>query len=98
MGLVQDFYQQVDVSAATSFTKVDFGDVLDSQSIYNGSGISVDVSFDGTTKHAVLGTSGPTQALEWANHARGAVWLRRTSGSGGGPLNVDVYGSRGLTR
>lgn len=93
--MVNDFYSQVDIQNATGWTKVDLTDSMDQQTIFNGSALSVDVSFDGATKHAILATSGPTQAMTWDHHKRSQLWLRRTDlGAGGGAQLVDVLAAR----
>lgn len=89
--MTRDFYSSVDVSSLATFTKVDLGANFDGQTLVNLAGVAVDLSFDGTNTHGQLAASGPTQALSWERHQRGAVWLKRNTGSGGGPLYVQVY-------
>ena len=92
--MIPDFYRAVDV-AAGGWVDVPFGDVMDGQAISNGSGVECEVSFEGTVVMP-LRTSGPTKSLSWETHRRASVKVRRKTGSGGGPLIVDVFAWREL--
>jgi hypothetical protein len=88
-----DFFQKVDISNLTTFTLVPFGAPMAAQALDNESGLAVEVSFDGTNVHMVLAASGATQAVSWGDgvpHLRPGVYLRRQTGTGGGPLYVNV--------
>jgi hypothetical protein len=93
--MVKDFYQAVDV-AAGGWIAVPLGDQLDGQAVNNASGVACEVSFDAGVTSLALRATGPTSALTWESHARSTVWVKRSAGTGGGPLIVDVYGWREL--
>lgn len=94
--IVKDFFQKVDVANASSWSEVSFAGVPpDEQTLVNLSGVVVEISFDGSNVHGELAATGATSVLEWNDHTRGAVYLRRQTGTGGGPLYVHVYANGG---
>ena len=75
---VYDFRAQVVLT--TSFVEVSLGRECDTQYLEHVSGDStVVVSFDGgTTEHKHIA---PSRAIEWSDHPRSSVHLKRTGGS-----------------
>lgn len=96
--MTSDSYAAHDVQNDTAWTEVKFvsdkSELFESQTLVNRAGFSVDVSFDGVTQHGLLTASGASSVLSWDFHPKASVYLRRTTGSGGGAAYVDVYANR----
>lgn len=91
---VHNFYSEVDVQNFSVWTQVPFGFLADSHAYANVSGVEVQVSFDGVYQHAVLDATsdatGHAALRVYGNMFRPAVWLKRTTGTGGGAKTVRV--------
>lgn len=89
-----DYYQRRDVSLVTAFTdpnsKFEFQFEAYEQLVFNESNVALEVSFDGQNVHARCSPTGPSAVIHWSEHIRRVVWVRRESGSGGGPKMVQV--------
>jgi hypothetical protein len=89
-----DFYQEVDVSAQTTYREVDFGFESVTQAVVNESGVPIDVSFDGSTLAMILEATGPTSVISWeAPHNRSAIWVKRHTGTGSGLPVIKITAS-----
>lgn len=98
--LVADFFAETDVQNFSSWTQVVFGFGANSMALANVSGVEVQFSLDGVNKHGILDaasdSSGHAAAIErdYGDGARASVWLRRTTGTGGGTKTVRVSAAR----
>lgn len=101
---MRNTFHKVDVSDLTAFTAVDLGMAADEVTLLNSSGLVVEVSSDGTTLDIgeLISQDGATMHLNRTNplYNQGAqpgmrtIYLRRQTGSGGGPLYVRVYAEK----
>jgi hypothetical protein len=92
---VADFYARRDLSAVTAFTDpnsiFEFGFETTEQLVINkGSGVSFEVSFDGENVHGRLDPTGPSSAMNWVDHVRKKLWIRRVAGGPAGAKFVEV--------
>ena len=92
-----DFFTRVDISAITAFTDagalIPFGFESTEQTVHNDStnaGAVVEVSFDGVEVHARLQGTGPSKVINWSEHTRRKLWLRRAAGGPAGARFVEV--------
>ena len=97
-------FQKVDVASASAFATVAIGFAADELTLINNSGVIVEVSTDGTNIDiGELPAASGTQMVLDRTHVlynKGAqagistIYLRRQTGTGGGPLYVAVYAER----
>ncbi len=92
-----DFFARVDIAAITSFTDpgslIPFEFESTEQTVHNDNSNAnaiVEVSFDGVTVHARLQGTGPSKVINWSDHVRKKVWLRRAAGGPAGARMVEV--------
>lgn len=101
---MQNSFSKVDVSSLATFTAVDLGFEADQIVLLNSSGLLIEVSSDGVNLDIgeLVATDGATMSLNRTNrlYNGGAqpgtrtIYLRRQTGSGGGPLYVRVYAEK----
>lgn len=88
---MSDYYQQRDISAASTFTaagRFDFEFLSAEQTVNNLSADPVEVSFDGTNVHAVLTPYTRSSTITWTEHKRSKLWVRCPLASGAVPVEV----------
>lgn len=92
-----DFFDRRDIQAITAFTDpgslVEFQFEAHEQTIHNDNSNAssiVEVSFDGVTVHARLQGTGPSKVINWSDHVRRKVWLRRAAGGPAGARFVEI--------
>ena len=94
---MSDFFARRDLKDATAYSSAgawfNFQFESPQQLIFNDSGTPVLISFDGQNDHGRLQGTGPSKVIEWNDHIRKQLWVRREAGSGGAPLIVEVYAS-----
>jgi hypothetical protein len=92
--LIYNFYSATDIQDAATWTAVPFGFLADSIALANISGVEVQFSFDGVRQHGVLDAatdaSGKAAVHSYGSLWRSSVWLKRTTGTGGGAKVVRV--------
>lgn len=89
-----DFFERRDVTTAAAFTDAaalfDLGFASTQQALFNASDEALEISFNGVDVHGRLETSGPTQGINWYDHQRTKIYVRRTA-VGAGPKLIEVY-------
>lgn len=92
-----DFFARLDISTVNSFTDpgafVPFEFESTEQTVHNDNSNAaavVEVSFDGVTVHARLQGTGPSKVINWSDHVRKKLWLRRAPGGPAGARMVEV--------
>lgn len=83
-----DFYSRRDMSTVTSFADPNaqfaFPFLAEEQLIFNDSSDTIfEVSFDGQAVHGRVDFQGLSKAINWTNHCRNIMWIRRLASSGG---------------
>jgi hypothetical protein len=94
---VADFFTRVDLSGVNSFSDpgafIAFQFESLEQTVHNDSAAAaaiVEVSFDGVQVHARLQGTGPSKVINWSQHVRSKLWLRRAAGGPPGAHWVEV--------
>lgn len=92
-----DFFTRVDISGVNAFSDpgalIAFQFESLEQTVHNdnSSGAAVvEVSFDGVEVHARLQGTGPSKVINWSQHVRSKLWLRRAAGGPSGARWVEV--------
>lgn len=93
---VANFYAEHDAQNDSVWTAIAFGFLADSVSLANVSGVEVQFSFDGVYEHGVLDAASDAagksavRVFDLKDGGRSGVWLKRTTGTGGGAKTVRV--------
>lgn len=93
-----DYFNRRDISTVTAFTdplaKFTFEFEAAEQAIVNESSDTVfELSFDGTNVHGRLDPKNETKTINWVDHVRRLLYVRRVPDTGGqGAKYVQVYG------
>lgn len=92
-----DFFARRDLELVTTFTDPNayfsFGFEAMEQLVHNDNGSAnaiLEASFDGVNVHARLQGTGPSKVVNWGNHIRKQLWVRRVAGGPGGSRFVEV--------
>jgi hypothetical protein len=94
---VADFFTRIDIQAITAFT--DAGSLIPflfeatEQTVHNDNSNAaaiVEVSFDGQNVHARLQGTGPSKVVNWSEHVRKKLWVRRVAGGPAGARFIEV--------
>jgi len=94
---VADFFTRVDIAAINAFSDpgslVEFQFESTEQTVHNdntNAASVVEVSFDGVNVHARLQGTGPSKVINWSEHVRRKLWLRRAAGGPSGARFVEI--------
>jgi hypothetical protein len=90
-----DFFDRRDLANVTSFTdpaaRFDFRFEAPEQLIFNESvNTTYEVSWDGENVHGRLEPTGPSKVINWTDHIRRVVFVRRVAGGPAGTRSVVV--------
>lgn len=92
-----DFFLRVDIASVNNFTDagalVWFDFESTEQTVHNDTSSAaavVEVSFDGVNVHARLQGTGPSKVINWSQHTRRRLWVRRAAGGPSGPRFVEI--------
>lgn len=91
---MSDFFSRIDIVAVTAFTDAaalfEFAFEADEQLVFNEAALEpIEVSFDGINVHGRLESSGPGIVINWTDHKRKRLFVRRT-GAAGPAMNIVV--------
>ena len=92
-----DFFTRIDIQAVLNFTDaaslIPFEFESTEQTVHNDNSNAaavVEVSFDGQNVHARLQGTGPSKVVNWSEHVRKKLWVRRAAGGPAGARFIEV--------